>query len=243
MCRTIKVTFWKNLEPVIAEHSVLIAGTIGSGKSVLLDSILYNISAKNTGDVAVGIIDLKRVQFTKWEKLPHLQEFGVAKDINSAFKMIDRITDVMEHRYKLMEEQGVVKYNGTRIYLIIDEMADLLTHKGIEAKLTHLLRLCRASNIAVICATQSPSRKVITANIQNNMVCTIGLRCRSSVESRQIIGVAGCEDLPRYGWSYMWNAEGLIKLQVPMTSDEDIAKRVEAMYELHQEFLAENKRC
>lgn len=221
-----QATYWTNLEEVISEHTVLIGGTIGSGKSVLLDDILYNISAKSTGDALVGIIDLKRVQFVKWQKLPHLQELGIAKDLASAFAMIDRVTAEMEERYRVMESKGEVKYTGTRIYLIIDEMADLMSHKGVEAKLTHLLRLCRASNIAVIGATQSPSRKVITANIQNNMVCTIGLRCRSAIESRQIVGINGCEKLPRYGWAYMNNADGLCKLQIPLTDDEDIAKRI-----------------
>lgn len=221
-----QATYWTNLEEVISEHTVLIGGTIGSGKSVLLDDILYNISAKSTGDALVGIIDLKRVQFVKWQKLPHLQELGIAKDLASAFAMIDRVTAEMEERYRVMESKGEVKYTGTRIYLIIDEMADLMSHKGVEAKLTHLLRLCRASNIAVIGATQSPSRKVITYAIRNNVVCTIGLRCSTSIESRQIVGVNGCEKLPRYGWAYMNNADGLCKLQVPLTDDADIAKRI-----------------
>ena len=219
-------TYWTNLEEVISEHTVLIAGTIGSGKSVLIDDLLYNISARSTGDALVGIIDLKRVQFVKWQGLPHLEQLGIAKDLPSAFRMIDRVTAEMEERYRVMESKGEVKYTGTRIYLIIDEMADLMSHKGVEAKLTHLLRLCRASNIAVIGATQSPSRKVITYSIRNNVVCTIGLRCSTSIESRQIVGIAGCEKLPRYGWAYMNNAEGLCKLQIPMTDDADIEKRV-----------------
>lgn len=215
--------YWTNLKMVTDEYTCLIAGTIGSGKSVMLDSLIYNLATDN---VAIGIIDLKRVQYNKWNGLPHLNSFGIAKDIASALGMIDRITDIMEQRYREMEKTCEVKYRGQRIVLIIDEMADLMTYKGVEKKLTHLMRLCRAANISVFMATQSPSRKVITANIQNCTTSALGLRCRSNVESRQIVGIAGCENLPKYGWGIFWNSEGYTKLQIPLTPDEWVYERV-----------------
>lgn len=225
---------WSNLEEVISEHTCLIGGTIGSGKSVLMDSILFNISAQGLCDAAAGIIDLKRVQYNKWLGLPHLQELGIAEDITSATAMIDRVTGIMEARYSEIKASGAVKYTGKRIYLLIDETAVLLEHRGIEQKLSHLLRLCRAANICVIMATQSPQRSKgggITASIQNNITSAIGLRCRSSIESRQIVGVSGCESLPRYGKGLFWNSEGLCYLEIPMTPDEMIAERVQVWKE------------
>lgn len=215
--------YWTNLKMVTDEYTCLIAGTIGSGKSVLLDSLIYNLATDN---VAIGIIDLKRVQYNKWNGLPHLTSFGIAKDITSALDMIDRITNIMEQRYREMEKTCAVKYKGQRIVLIIDEMADLMTYKGVEVKLTHLMRLCRAANISVFMATQSPSRKVITANIQNCTTSALGLRCRSNVESRQIVGIAGCENLPKCGWGIFWNSDGYTKLQIPLTPDEWVRERV-----------------
>lgn len=215
--------YWTNLDMVTNEYTCLIAGTIGSGKSVLLDSLIYNFA---TQDVALGIIDLKRVQYNKWNGLPHLAQLGIAKDINSALHMIDVVTAEMERRYSEMELTNAVKYSGQRIVLVIDEMADLMTYKGVEVKLTHLMRLCRAANISVFMATQSPSRKVITANIQNCTTSALGLRCRSNVESRQIVGISGCENLPKYGWGIFWNSDGYVQLQIPLTPDETVYERV-----------------
>lgn len=227
MCRPRQFTYWSNLSPILEEHSVLIAGTIGSGKSVLLDDLIYNLSAQPLRKAIIGIIDLKRVQFNKWKRLPHLQQLGIAKDLPSAFALIDRVTAIMEHRYAEMDKTGDDIYTGeTKVYLIIDELADLMSHKGVEAKLTHLLRLARASGITTICATQSPSRKVITAPIQNNVVCRVGLRCSSPIESRQVVFVGGCERLPRYGLAYLHTAEGLSQIAIPMTDRKDIDIRV-----------------
>ena len=214
---------WNNLDNITNEYTCLIAGTIGSGKSVLLDSIIFNLATKN---IAIGIIDLKRVQYNKWSGLPHLNPLGIAKDIDSALRMIDIVTYEMERRYQEMEHTNEVKYRGQRIVLIIDEMADLMTYKGVEKKLTHLMRLCRAANISVFMATQSPSRKVITANIQNCTTSALGLRCRSSVESRQIVGISGCENLPKYGWGIFWNSNGYLKMEIPYTKDEWVYQQI-----------------
>lgn len=221
----IATTYWTNLEDILKEHTCMIAGTIGSGKSVLMDDLLFNISAKSN-DNLVGIIDLKRVQYVKWEGLPHLEPFGIATTMQSAINMIDAIVAEMERRYTEMSKTGAVKWERERIYLLIDEMAELVTNKVIERKITHLLRLGRASNICTIMATQSPQRSVITANIQNNLTCAVGLRTRSSIESRQVIGISGCENLPRYGMAIMWSADGYKYLNVPLTDDEDIRQRV-----------------
>ena len=213
---------WENLDYITKEYTCLIAGVPGSGKSVLLDSLIYNFASEN---VALYIIDLKRVQFNKWQGLPQLRR--IAKDIDSALDLLDSFSDEMESRYRAMESTRAVKYTGQRAILIIDEMADLMTYKGVEKKLLHIMRLARAANMSLYMATQSPNRKVITANIQNCCTSAVGLRCRSAIESRQIIGMAGCEDLPKYGWGIMQTSDSeYLKIQIGMTSDEMIADAI-----------------
>lgn len=232
--------YYIDLQQVEEEYTCLIAGTIGSGKSVLLDDLIYDFATK---DVDIGIIDLKRVQYNKWEGLPHLMQLGIAKDINSALALIDRVTYVMECRYDRMEKTHKVKSDETRIVLIIDELADLMTHKGVEVKLTHLMRLCRAANISVFMATQSPSRKVISPNIQNCVTSAFGLRCRSNVESRQIIGISGCENLPKYGKGIFWNSNGYTKIDIPYTEEDDIAIQIEEARILNASWMAKMGYC
>ena len=63
-----------------------------------------------------------------------------------------------------------------------------------------------------------------------NFTCTVALRCRSSIESRQIVGVAGAESLPRYGKGIMWNAEGITSVDIPLTPEKDIERMAKAVY-------------
>lgn len=222
--------YYKNLYDTIeSEYTCLIAGTIGSGKSVLLDDLIFNLCIE---DVEIGIIDLKRVQYNKWAKMPRLQQLGIAKTVDEAIDLIDWLNYIMECRYERLEKSGKVKSTEKKIVLIIDELADLMTHKGVETKLTHLMRLCRAANISVFMATQSPSRKVIPPNIQNCVTSALGLRCRSAVESRQIIGISGCEHLPKYGTGIFWNSDGYTELGIPYTPDEWIAEQIEELIKI-----------
>lgn len=216
---------YNQLEDMLNEYSLLIAGTIGSGKSVLIDDLIYNLATKNC---VIGIIDLKRVQYNKWAKLPHLRDLGIAKDEASALALIDRVIAIMEHRYREMESTCAETYEGQALYLIIDEMAHLMSIRGVQKKLEHLMRLCRASRIGVIAATQSPNRKVIPASLWDCTTAQVGLRCTSAIQSRQIIAADYCTSLPQYGWGVMHNAKGYCKYQIPLTSREAIDEQINA---------------
>ena len=60
------------------------------------------------------------------------------------------------------------------------------------------------------------------AAYMQNVTAAIALRCRSDIESRQIVGVAGAENLPRYGKGILWDAEGIRTIDIPLTPEEDI---------------------
>lgn len=216
------------LEDILNEYTVLVAGTIGSGKSVLLDDLIYNLATTNC---SIGIIDLKRVQFNKWQRLPHLRGLGIAKDEESALAMIDTVIDIMESRYVEMERTCQEKYTGRPIWLIIDEMAHLMSIRGVQKKLEHLMRLCRASRIGVIAATQSPNRKVIPASLWDCTTAQVGLRCTSAIQSRQIIATDYCTELPQYGWGILHSANGYCKYQIPILTSEQIASQVQEAVE------------
>ena len=223
MATNVQCKYWVAGEDLLDEYTLLIAGTIGSGKSVLIDSLIYNLA---TRDCVIGIIDLKRVQYNKWDGLPHLRDLGIAKDIDSALAMIDRVISIMESRYAEMERTCSEKYNGQQIFLIIDEMAHLMSYAGVQKKLEHLMRLCRAARIGVIAATQSPNRKVIPASLWDCTTAQFGLHCTSGIQSRQIIAADYCTTLPQYGWGVLHNASGYCKYKIPMFSREDIDEQI-----------------
>lgn len=217
---------------LLEQNHCLIAGCTGSGKSTVLDLILYNLCIYRRCDKSYVIIDLKRVSLIKWEFAPHC--LGYARTMEKAVKAIRDFVAMMDQRFKEMEKERVTMYDGGDAYLVIDEAADLLAgygaNKALSAEITALLvkiaRLGRAAKCHLIFATQQASRKVILSDIQANCNALLGLHCRSALESRQIIGYSGCEALPRYGNGLLvtpdYEAPQLVTL--PMVADEDINK-------------------
>lgn len=188
---------------ILKEPHALIAGVTGSGKSTLLNSVLYTAQQLN---LAYAIIDLKLVSLLPWES----GAIDYATTPENALKLIEMVSNEMGARLVTMREKRIDTTTAAPIYLIIDEAADLLdTVKGSYDKLKHIARLGRAAGVHLILSTQSPSRAVIPASLTLNLTCRVGLHCENAIESRQIIGRAGCEMLPRYGEAILKTPAGV----------------------------------
>ena len=210
------------LELLQANH-VLIAGTTGSGKSVMMNSMIY--TAMRTPVEWFYFIDLKRVEFSTYKIL--YNTFYVCTSPATVNAVLDDAIERMEERYKKMGDSRL--YSGDPIYIFIDELADLVSIKGVLDRLVKIARLGRAAKVHLICATQDPSRRTLPAQLMQNLNTTVALRCRSSIESRQIIGIPGAEHLPQYGKGIMWDYRGTREVDIPMTPQKDIDNMCKGM--------------
>ena len=127
-----------------------------------------------------------------------------------------------------MERRHIRAYDGAYIYVVIDELADLMlsAKKLVMPLIQKIGQLGRAARVFLICATQAPSRKVIPAEITLNLGCKIALSCESGIESRQVIGMNGAEMLPRYGECIIKTADCVQKVKVNLTSDTILNERI-----------------
>lgn len=214
---------WSDWDQATRGAHTLIAGTTGSGKSVLINSLIFNLLLKSPNEVEFCLIDPKRVELSKYKKLPHVWKY--CQEIGDIVSALDGVINTMESRYKKMERG----YNNfTELYVIIDELADLMvtSQRVILPKLQRISQLGRACGIHLICATQAPNRRVIPAELTLNFTERICLHCASQIESRQAIGAPGGELLPRYGEA-LWSSCGTLEnVLVPMTPSEDINSRI-----------------
>jgi len=208
---------WTVCEPLLNTAHTLIAGTTGSGKSVLLNDCIVSLIDMER---YMYMIDLKRVELGMYRRSDYC--VGYTTEPGDVCPMLDNVLYIMETRYKNMETHGLRKYARFDIYVVIDELADLASHPGVLERLIRIGRLGRASGIHLLCATQAPSRKVIPADLMLNFTCCVALRCRSTIESRQILGIADAEKLPLHGKGYRWDDKGIEMIDIPYTSDEDI---------------------
>ena len=208
---------------------ILIAGATGSGKSVLLNSMivsmLFSFTPSQTGFV---MIDPKKVELSKYEGLPHLA-IPIAKTHEEALIALERVCNEMDDRYTRMAAGGYKKASEMglpSLVVIIDELADLmLTSKyECEQSIIRIAQLGRAAGIHLIIATQRPTVNVITGLIKSNIPCKIALQTSSVRDSVTILDHKGAETLLGKGDALLKRPDRVdeIRFQSAYVSDADI---------------------
>lgn len=206
---------------------LLIAGTTGSGKSILLHTIINALTQQlKPAQLELVLIDPKRVELRSFARRPHVKR-KVVYEYQDAVKVLTGLTEEMERRYKLLSDsdrRDLAEYNASRrdpkkrlpyIVTIIDEFADLmmrkrkrLTKKELEEEIQYedaqtlivrLAQMARAVGIHLIIATQRPSVDVMTGLIKANFPTRIALTTASPTDSKIIIGKEGAEKLAGKG--------------------------------------------
>ncbi len=255
-------------EPYVADLTkmphLLVAGATGSGKSVSLNSMICSILFKATpGNVRFLMIDLKMLELSFYEGIPHLL-LPVVTNSKNAKTALRWMTDEMERRYSMMAEKGVrsiEKYNQKMqkqeggeplpyIVVVIDELADLMmvSPKEVEEYIARLAQMARASGIHLILATQRPSVDVLTGIIKANFPARISCKVFSKVDSRTILDTNGAESLLGNG-DMLFLSPGIGRLQRlhgPYVSEGEIKRIVEFLKQqgapsYHNEILEEKE--
>lgn len=207
---------------MLRQPHLLIAGATGSGKSVVINGIIYTALHSSPADVQFILIDPKRVELIDYKPLPHTLMY--ASEPENMVNALQSTMDITESRYRAMQSAHIKKYTGGAVYVIIDELADLMTtnKKQVQPLIQRLAQIGRAANVHIIAATQCPLATVIPTPIRVNFDARIGLRTRSAQDSRNILGVTGCELLPRYGQGYYMTPDGLTLYNIPMQPQPDM---------------------
>ncbi|MDO8618461.1 MAG: DNA translocase FtsK [Candidatus Daviesbacteria bacterium] len=185
----------------------LIAGTTGSGKSVMMNAFISSLLFRNSPDeLKLILIDPKRVELTGYNGIPHLLT-PVITEPEKILSALKWAMAEMDRRYKLFQSVGVRNIAGyndmsgfqalPNIVIIIDELADLMMFAPVEIEdaITRIAQLARATGIHLVVATQRPSVDVITGLIKANIPCRIAFSVSSMVDSRVIIDGPGAEKL------------------------------------------------
>jgi len=204
---------------------LLIAGSTGSGKSVMLNSLIMSILYKATPhQVRMVMVDPKRLEFGLYEGIPHLLTPVITDPKKATYALRNAVLE-MERRLKLLASQGVRNIDQFNkkmrqleakprslfeeesgedefeqlpyILILIDELADLmmLERANVEESVTRLAQMARAVGMHLVLATQRPSVDVITGLIKANFPSRISFRVATRVDSRTVLDVMGAEHL------------------------------------------------
>jgi S-DNA-T family DNA segregation ATPase FtsK/SpoIIIE len=204
---------------------LLIAGSTGSGKSVMLNGMIMSFLYKATPDeVRMIMVDPKRVELGIYEGIPHLLTPVITEPKKATNALRNAVLE-MERRLKLLAAQGVRnidQYNRKMaqlrqeprnlfdeaedddnlkplpyVLILIDELADLmmLERANVEECITRLAQMARAVGMHLVLATQRPSVDVITGLIKANFPSRISFRVATRVDSRTVLDSMGAEHL------------------------------------------------
>jgi S-DNA-T family DNA segregation ATPase FtsK/SpoIIIE len=186
---------------------MLIAGATGSGKSVMINTLLTSLLYRNSPEeMKLILVDPKRVELGLYNEIPHLLT-PVIVEPEKCISALKWAVGEMERRYKLLAEVGnrnIVEYNKAHkedampyIVIVIDELADLmvLAAADVETLIVRLAQMARAVGIHLVLATQRPSVDVITGIIKANIPARLAFSVASQVDSRTILDQMGAEKL------------------------------------------------
>ena len=158
---------------MLKQPHLLIAGSTGSGKSVLVNGLIYTALYNSPCKVQFILIDPKRVELVDYKALPHC--IAYASEPGTMVQALNHAMSIVESRYKAMQATHTKLFQGSNIYVVIDELADLMTtnKRQIMPLLQRLCQIGRASRVHVIACTQCPIAKIIPTEIKVNL--TAGL--------------------------------------------------------------------
>ncbi len=217
---------------------LLIAGKTGSGKSVGMNAFLCSLLWNNSpSKLRLILIDPKRVELKRYEKLPHLLTPVIVEPEKSVSALAWAVAE-MNRRYKMLSEASVVNLdqynekfpdkNEPKIVIVIDELADLMmvAGKDVEAAVVRIAQLARAVGMHLIVATQRPSVDVVTGLIKANLPARIAFRVSSQIDSRTIIDGMGAESLLGLGdmLSLDGNSGALTRVQGIYISNDEVSR-------------------
>lgn len=227
---------------------VLIAGTTGSGKSVILNTWITTwLYRASQHDLRMILIDPKRVELSIFANIPHLLTPPIV-EMDQAVSALSWAVKEMERRYSILQKSSVrniKEYHALEkqpevlpyIVIAIDELADLMVVAAKEAEtlIQRISQKARAVGIHLVLATQRPSVNVITGVIKANIPSRIAFNVASVVDSKVILDQVGADKLLGKG-DMLYMAPDRAKphrIQAPFISTEEVSRVVDFIRTQH----------
>ena len=178
---------------------ILVAGTTGAGKSVLLSSMLASLTyATSPEELRIFLVDLKNDDMQPFRNLPHVVTFA-----NTIELAEQSIAAMYEERRKRSEADVVT---GPRIVLWIDELAQLAQDKALVGMIGQIAGVGRSQRLNIVGATQYPTKEggmgsMMSANFYPRLVGrTTKQQAYAATDQKQ----SGAHQLPVKRGSFLW---------------------------------------
>lgn len=175
---------------------LLIAGATGTGKSTVVNGMIHAALYKSPFRVQFILIDPKGCELDEYKHLPHTLMY--ADSLDDCVHVLNYAMQIVRERMVEMKRKKQREYDGPDVYVIVDELMILMTRvkRDVLPTMQDILSLARCAKVHLIACTQSPIAKVIPTELKCNFDSRLALRTATAQDSRNIIGVKGCETFP-----------------------------------------------
>lgn len=224
--------------------NILISGSTGSGKTMLLSSIICSILYKaNPNEVKLIIIDTKNgAESNFFINIPHLLIPPIT-NIMQACAVLKWIMTDLQDRYNVIVEKNysnIDEYNQKteiteklpEIVVIIDEFEELCESEfktEIEELMFNITRSAEKVGIYFIVATTKLESKIISGRVKSNFLTRIAFKASFVIDSQLTINSPDAKYLLGNGDMLLkekWS-DKCIRCQATFVSDNEINKIVD----------------
>ncbi|HEU4912346.1 MAG TPA: FtsK/SpoIIIE domain-containing protein, partial [Actinomycetes bacterium] len=190
----------------------LVAGTTGSGKSELLQTLVAGLAVANRPDeMCFVLVDYKGgAAFRECARLPHTVGLVTDLDGHLTERALRSLGAELRRREQALADAGcadLAAYQAAappgspllpRFVLVVDEFATLAEElPDFVGGLVGIAQRGRSLGVHLVLATQRPSG-VVSADIRANTGLRIALRVTDSTESTDVIDVPDAAEISRY---------------------------------------------
>lgn len=197
----------------------LVAGTTGSGKSEILQSLVLSLAINfHPHDLAFVVIDYKGGGMADlFNNLPHLIGTITNLDGNRVMRALIAIESEMKRRQELFRQYGVNHIDAYQkmykkgscdqplphLIMLFDEFAELkVDQPEFMAQVISAARIGRTLGIHLILATQKPSG-VVDEQIWSNSSFKLCLKVKTTQDSMEVLKTPEAADIKYPGRTYL----------------------------------------
>ena len=214
--------------------NLLIGGTVMSGKTNLINSIVCNIILNYVPDEArLLIADSKGVDYSCYNGIPHLL-CPVIRNPNELNFALNYEISEMKYRYDIFEKSRLKKlsdYNalGNKLpyhIIIIDDYTIYAneTQNNLNSLIEDLARSGWNVGIHLVLVVNYPTRNVLSAISLLNFPSRISFRVPSIRDSKMILALSGAEKIKEVG-NFIVNSPIVVQnrnMHIDLLEDNDI---------------------
>lgn len=210
--------------------NLLIIGTTGGGKSILLNNIIASLSINySKDDIKIITMDTSIVELSKFNSLPHYVKNTLSYP-NDILDELDELEKEINRRKTQKEKQPLL--------VVIDDLYDICSYKNsISSQIIQLLEDAKNQNIFFILTTDTPSKKVLNKKLLDLVDSTIYLTLSPGEQDdfsfSEQLNEEDLDFITKIGNLLYIHGDEKERLEVPEITDKEI-KEVTKFYEINK---------